>query len=252
MWPSRPGARARAYSSLKMTSWLRLRPRPPCSLRPADAGPAAVGERRSHARRSSTAPSRSPEPPRPAERGELADQIGGEPGADLVAERLVARRRNARFMSRTEPGASVSSASRMMPSSTSATVGSASITPTTWPVGRMPTSSCPSTMLALGEHRRVGGHRQLRPCELAALPHREPFPDRSRRASVLVRRRNPSALARARGRRSERGRALEAVDHVGADHALRLAVDGARDHRVGQLGLRGRPLSRSRAPCSRV
>src|SRR6185295_4106015 len=44
--------------------------------------------------------------------------------------------------------ASVASASAMIRSMSSATVGSSSITPTTWPVGRIPTSALPSTIVA--------------------------------------------------------------------------------------------------------
>ena len=44
MWPRRPGPRARAYSSWKITCCVSEAPRPPHSARPADAGPAGLPE----------------------------------------------------------------------------------------------------------------------------------------------------------------------------------------------------------------
>ena len=159
MWPSRPG-RARAGVLLVEDHFL--------TERETAAAPFA-----SASRRRSSRPRRASSPRRaatstgafevagaaaPAQRRELADQVRLEPGADLEPERLVgaekrtsiqARSRERQRARRPRVATRVSSASRMI---VLEHLGDGRelrrSTPTTWPVGRIPTSSLPSTMLA--------------------------------------------------------------------------------------------------------
>ena len=89
MWPRRPGPRARAYSSWKITCCVSEAPRPPHSRgQPMQAQPACPS-RRSQARRSSTSAFSLPGPPAPRSARELAAELALEPAGDLAPEGLV-------------------------------------------------------------------------------------------------------------------------------------------------------------------
>ena len=79
----------------------------------------------------------------------------------------------------------------------------------------------------LGEHGRIGRERELRPGEVLVLLHRETLLHEVaiRGARELA---EPERV-RERFREREQLRPLELVDELGADDALRCAVDGLRD-----------------------
>ena len=91
MTETRPGAAARAYSSLKMTCWVMVAPRPPCSTgHPRQVHPPSA-RTFSHRRRTSKPKVSSPEPPRPPSSANSPTRFSSRKPPHFGAERHVLR-----------------------------------------------------------------------------------------------------------------------------------------------------------------
>ena len=90
MWLTRCGASARAYSSWKITCWAIVRAAAAVLDRPAQARPAGGGEVLVPVEPLGEGLVLAPGAAEPAQRGELAGQVVGQPVADLGAERASA------------------------------------------------------------------------------------------------------------------------------------------------------------------
>ena len=131
----------------------------------------------------------------------------------------------------------------------SATVGSSSMVPTTWPVGRMPDLGVAVDQGRLRHHGGVGGHDDLRPGELVAFLHGQTLLGQGPHRGVGLAPEG-QGVAQGPGKCADPARSFEMVDERGPDDPLGGAVHPRGHHRAGDgRGQIDRP-SRRRARCS--
>ena len=116
----------------------------------------------------------------------------------------------------------------------SAAEGSSSIEPTPWPVGRMPTSVRPSTMVARVSIGALAASATCPPGQVLGPFHPEALGEECPQRGAG----EPSEAQGVGGCTGEAGEpgSLESADHVGGDNPLRSAVDGRGDHGAGDRG----------------